>query len=228
MKQMSWRAKVVGFGECCSGLSGCNKKTQTCNCTNEIKMHFLLLHFCSKVELLLHAILLMVTLSPSTCGFTSSVSWKQKEHGGGPYSLRSPPKWQPLAFYLEGLDTLDHKGTAWYSHYPLSMEDKNEFWWKKSFSLLQSGLEISNNIALLRKICISIYIFHILFHYSLLQVIEYSSLCYGRASFVYFMYGSLHLLIQTPNLSIPTPPFAFGKFVFYICESVLYISSFVS
>ena len=37
------------------------------------------------------------------------------------------------------------------------------------------------------------YLFHILFHYRLLQDIEYSSLCYTQILIVYFIYSSVYL-----------------------------------
>ena len=64
----------------------------------------------------------------------------------------------------------------------------------------------------------------------LLQVIEYSSLCYtGSWWFIYFTYISVYLLIPNSRF-IPPPTFPFGirKFLFSVCESisVLEIRSF--
>ena len=53
-------------------------------------------------------------------------------------------------------------------------------------------------------IYIYIYIpFHILFHYGLLQDIEYSSLCYSRTLlFIDFIYSSLYLKLHTLDVSL--------------------------
>ena len=62
---------------------------------------------------------------------------------------------------------------------------------------------------------------YILFNYSLLQDIEYSSLCYTVGLVIHSVYNGLQLL--TPNSqSIPHPNLAFGnhKSVLSICESV--------
>ena len=70
---------------------------------------------------------------------------------------------------------------------------------------------------------IYIHFFQILFHYGLLQVTEYSSLCYivGPCC-LSILCNSLHLL--NPNSqSLPSPaplPLGNHKSVFYVCESV--------
>ena len=70
---------------------------------------------------------------------------------------------------------------------------------------------------------IIIYIlFQILFSYSLLQNIEYSSLCYTvdpRSLSILCMW----CVYANPNFLIyPSPPFPFGnhKFVFYVCGPI--------
>ena len=87
--------------------------------------------------------------------------------------------------------------------------------------MLVSGIQQSDSV--IHKyifICIHV-LFHILFHYGLLQDIEY--VLYSRTSlFIYFIYSNLYLLIPN-SLFIPSlPPFSFGnqEFVFYVCESV--------
>ena len=58
-------------------------------------------------------------------------------------------------------------------------------------------------------------LFQILFHYSLLQDIEYSSVLYSRSLlFTYFIYSRVYMLSQTPNLSpVPAPPSPFVTLV---------------
>ena len=71
---------------------------------------------------------------------------------------------------------------------------------------------------------------NILFHYGLLQEIEYSSVCYTvgpRCSCIVVRICQP----QTPNASSPPPsPFSNRGFIFYVRESVsvLWVSSFVS
>ena len=61
--------------------------------------------------------------------------------------------------------------------------------------------------------------FLILFHYSLLYDIEYSSLYYTvNLCYLYFIFGSVHLLITYSNLGHPFP--LVTMFVSYVCESV--------
>ena len=64
-----------------------------------------------------------------------------------------------------------------------------------SFFLTEVPLIYNNHQFLVysKVIQLYIYIFHILFHYGLLQDIEYSSLCYiyNRTLFIYFVYNSL-------------------------------------
>ena len=49
-------------------------------------------------------------------------------------------------------------------------------------------------------------VFHILFHYGLLQDIGYSFLAIqATLLFIHSVYSSLHLLIQTPNPFFPHP-----------------------
>ena len=67
-------------------------------------------------------------------------------------------------------------------------------------------------------IYIYIYIVLDLCHYRLLQYIEYSSLCYTVDLYcLSFIYNSVYLQIQAPNLS-PLFPFHNHKFVFSVCK----------
>ena len=67
-------------------------------------------------------------------------------------------------------------------------------------------------------------LFQIIFHYRLLQDIEYSSLSYPVGpyclSILYIVVGICKS--QTPNLSFPAPAIRFGNhnFIFYVCESI--------
>ena len=78
--------------------------------------------------------------------------------------------------------------------------------------VLESGVRQSESAVL----------FQILFHFRLLQVIEYSSLCYTVGPCL----SILDIVVcicysQIPNLFLPIPfPFGIHKFVFYVCESV--------
>ena len=75
-------------------------------------------------------------------------------------------------------------------------------------------------------------LFQILFHYRLLQNIEFGFLCYTIGlCWLFILYIIMCIIYQLPNLSLPSPfPFGNHKFVFYVCESlsVLQINSFVS
>ena len=83
-------------------------------------------------------------------------------------------------------------------------------------------------------------LFYVLFHNSLSQGIEYSSMCYtvgpcycyNKCYYTHFVYNSLHLLIPN-SYSIPPPAHLHldnQRPVLFVCESVSasYISSFVS
>ena len=63
--------------------------------------------------------------------------------------------------------------------------------------------------------------FQILFHYRLLQDIDYSSLCYTVGPCCLF-YVQWCVSVNPKLLIYPSPRFSFGshKFVFYVCESV--------
>ena len=72
----------------------------------------------------------------------------------------------------------------------------------------------------------------ILFHDGLLQAFEWRSLCctVGPKLFIHLICHSLHLLIPNSQ-SVPPPPLlplVSPKSVFYVCESILSISSLVS
>ena len=60
---------------------------------------------------------------------------------------------------------------------------------------------------------------YILFHYRLLQDIEYGSLCYTVGPCLSVLCSSVYLLISNSQL-IPPCPFPFGNHVFYVCESI--------
>ena len=66
--------------------------------------------------------------------------------------------------------------------------------------------------------------FHILFHYSLSQDIEYSSLCYAVGPCCLSIPQVIVSICwpQTPKLSLPHPHFPLGSYksVLYVCESV--------
>ena len=78
-------------------------------------------------------------------------------------------------------------------------------------------------------VCVYIYIyiyllFQIIFHYKLLQDIEYSSLHYiaGPCLSILFVVVCIYLS-HTPSYSIPLSPcFPFGihKFIFFLCELI--------
>ena len=65
-------------------------------------------------------------------------------------------------------------------------------------------------------------LFQILFHYRLLQNIEFGSLCYTIGPcWLFILYIIMCIIYQLPNLSLPSPfPFGNHKFVFYVCESL--------
>ena len=69
--------------------------------------------------------------------------------------------------------------------------------------------------------------FSIVGNYKILNIVLCYTVCPGY--FICFIYGSVYMLISS-SWFIPPPPFPFGnhKIVFHVCESVLYISSFVS
>ena len=63
-------------------------------------------------------------------------------------------------------------------------------------------------------------VFQILFHYRLLQAIEYSSMCYTAGLFlkIYFICSSVYLLIPNSQfIPFPPSPSVNCKFVFYVC-----------
>ena len=64
--------------------------------------------------------------------------------------------------------------------------------------------------------------FHILLHYSLLQHIEYSSLCYTvNPCCLPNLYIVVYICQSQPsNLSLAFFHFGKHKFVFYVCESI--------
>ena len=71
----------------------------------------------------------------------------------------------------------------------------------------------------LPHIYIHIYCFSYIFHYGLLQDIEYSFLCYTVGTFVYLLYT--HYSVNPKFLVCPYPfPLGNHKFVFYVCKSV--------
>ena len=69
--------------------------------------------------------------------------------------------------------------------------------------------------------------FPIVGNYKILNIVLCYTVCPGY--FICFIYSSVCMLISS-SWFIPLPPFPFGnhKIVFHVCESVLYISSFVS
>ena len=79
---------------------------------------------------------------------------------------------------------------------------------------------------------IQLYIFfQNLFHYRLLQDIEYSSLCYRVSPSCLSIFYMVVCIVNPILLIYPSCPFSFDncKFVFHVCEpvSVLKVSSFV-
>ena len=73
-------------------------------------------------------------------------------------------------------------------------------------------------------------IFQILFHYRLLQYIEYSFLCYTEGPWC--LYISCTVVCVSSNLKLliyPSPPplfpFSHHKLVFYVCEHLKYFNS---
>ena len=71
-------------------------------------------------------------------------------------------------------------------------------------------------------------LFQILFHYWLLQDIEYSSLCYTVGPWLPILYTEKYICQpQTLNLYLPTSiPFSNHKFVLCVCGSISHLYHF--
>ena len=70
-------------------------------------------------------------------------------------------------------------------------------------------------------VCVCI-LFWIIFHYRLLQDIEYSSMCYTVSTCLYLsIYICMHVYFNPQLLIYPSSPFPFGNHKFVFCVSLL-------